>query len=133
MFLIIKAIPYWIIQLCSIITVKSGENFPLLSGEIFPVISKKNYSKPTAQALITAGFLVDDIDRIEIHCDPDNGKSAKIPEKLGFTLECIRKRVNTDVPGKFKDSMVWTLFKTDFKFFTDRQLLKMYNAGGLLI
>lgn len=60
--------------------------------------SNNGYATEAAQALVTTGFLVDDIDRIEIHCDPDNGKSAKIPEKLGFTLECIRKRVNTDFP-----------------------------------
>jgi RimJ/RimL family protein N-acetyltransferase len=64
-----------------------------------------------ARALTTAAFEVDGIDRVEIHHEPANLRSRRVPEKLGFTLEAVRRRTNTDFPGEFRDSVIWTTFR----------------------
>jgi RimJ/RimL family protein N-acetyltransferase len=54
--------------------------------------------------------------RVEIHCDPDNVRSAAVPRKLGFTHEAtLRKRVPKDKDEvNWGDSMIWTLFIEDY-------------------
>jgi len=39
----------------------------------------------------------------QIKCVPENQKSQNVPKKLGFNLECFRKRVNTAFEGEFRD------------------------------
>jgi len=52
-----------------------------------------------------------------------------VPKKLGFNLECIRKRVNTAFEGEFKDFMVWVLFRSEYKGFDDNEI-KIFNVFG---
>ena len=66
----------------------------------------------TAGALTRVAFEVDKLDRVEIHCDADNVRSASVPRKLGFTHEAtLRKR---RVGGKVRDTMVWTLLADEY-------------------
>ena len=39
-----------------------------------------------ARALTAAGSNLQGVDRIEIHCDPANEASARIPQKLGYRI-----------------------------------------------
>jgi RimJ/RimL family protein N-acetyltransferase len=67
-----------------------------------------------AAALTRVAFEVNQISRVEIHCDPNNHKSASVPRKLGFTHEAtLRQRVK-DSNGRKQDSMIWTLFVEDY-------------------
>jgi RimJ/RimL family protein N-acetyltransferase len=60
-----------------------------------------------AVALLTrAAFTVDGVDRVEIHCDEANIRSAAIPERLGYRLD----RIEDDeiaTPGETGRSMIW--------------------------
>lgn len=47
----------------------------------------------TAEALITAGFERLGLHRIEIRCAVDNVRSRAVPERLGLTLEGVRRDV----------------------------------------
>ena len=49
----------------------------------------KGVATKAAGLLADAGFTVDGVDRVEIHCDEANGPSARVPAKLGFTLERV--------------------------------------------
>jgi len=40
-----------------------------------------------ARALTSAAFAIEGIERVEIHCHEDNVRSARVPERLGFTYE----------------------------------------------
>lgn len=67
-------------------------------------------------ALTAVGFAVPGIDRIEIHVDPANEASSKIPRRLGYTEEAtLRRRLPTfgeqDGP---RDSTVYTMFRDEF-------------------
>jgi RimJ/RimL family protein N-acetyltransferase len=67
-----------------------------------------------AAALTKVAFLVDKVARIEIHCDPDNVRSAAVPRKLGFCHEAtLRHRARTP-DGQPRDTMVWTLLAHEY-------------------
>jgi RimJ/RimL family protein N-acetyltransferase len=54
------------------------------------------------------------LSRVEIHCDPDNGPSNRIAEKLGFTREgVLRKRHQYAHDRPLRDLVYWTLFRED--------------------
>ncbi len=61
-------------------------------------------------ALTKVAFCVNKVDRVEIHCDPANVRSAAIPRKLGFTQEALLRRRATATDGSPIDMMIWTLF-----------------------
>ncbi len=66
----------------------------------------------TAGALTRVVFEIDRLDRVEIHCDAENVRSAAVPRKLGFTHEAtLRKR---KVAGRVRDTMVWTLLADEY-------------------
>ena len=46
----------------------------------------KGYATEMAEALTTAAFSVDDIERVEIHHDKANVASAGVPRRLGYTF-----------------------------------------------
>ncbi|RMD61923.1 N-acetyltransferase [Candidatus Parcubacteria bacterium] len=64
-------------------------------------------------ALVKIAFEIEGVNRVEIHCDPANVRSAAIPRKLGFHLEVILKK-RKNFLGKWLDSMIWTLFREDY-------------------
>lgn len=63
-----------------------------------------------AAALTKVAFTVNKVDRVEIHCDPANVRSAAIPRKLGFTQEALLRRRAAGPDGSPTDTMIWTLF-----------------------
>jgi RimJ/RimL family protein N-acetyltransferase len=67
----------------------------------------------TTAALIRVAFEVEQVERIEIHCDPENLSSAAIPEKLGFSLDGIIRKSTPILEGKLRDTMIWTLLREE--------------------
>jgi RimJ/RimL family protein N-acetyltransferase len=61
-------------------------------------------------ALTRVGFEVDRLDRIEIHCDPANERSAAVARRLGYTHEATLRRRLDDGRGGVRDVEIWTLF-----------------------
>jgi RimJ/RimL family protein N-acetyltransferase len=64
-----------------------------------------------AAALTKVAFEIEHVNRVEIHCDPKNVRSAAIPKKLGFIHEATLHNRFLDSEGKLRDSMIWSLFK----------------------
>lgn len=75
---------------------------------------KKGYATETVKALIKVGFEIEQLERIEIRCAPNNIASQGIPKKLGFFHEGTLKNRTTDTEGKLRDVMIWTMFKEDY-------------------
>jgi len=67
-----------------------------------------------AGALTRIAFEVDDVARVEIHCDPRNVRSAAVPCKLGFTHEATLRRRTADAEDGRHDSMIWSLFRDEY-------------------
>ena len=64
-------------------------------------------------ALIKFGFSELGLNRIQIKCAPDNIKSNKIPQRLGFTLEGVERDSEFVRVGVFRDANVWSFLKKE--------------------
>ena len=67
----------------------------------------------TSAALTKVAFAVHGVDRVEIHCDPANVRSAAVPRKLGFSQEAVLRRRARGTDGSRRDAMIWTLFRQE--------------------
>ena len=66
-------------------------------------------------ALSRVALEVHKVDRVEIHCDPENVRSAAIPRKLGFVQEALLRRRAVGPQGSPRDTMIWTLFREAYQ------------------
>ena len=65
----------------------------------------------TAAALTRAAFELAGVDRVEIHVDPANERSLRIPRRLGFVEEAtLRRRLPPQPGGEPRDVVVFALF-----------------------
>ena len=92
---------------------------------------RKGFGTECAGALTKIGFKVQNLKRLEIHCDPENIASASIPKKLGYTHDAtLRKRKLTE-KNELRDAMIWSMFVEEFeKAPVSDMPLKAYNAVG---
>lgn len=74
----------------------------------------KGIASEATCAMIRVAFEIEKVDRVEIMCVPENGASAAIPAKLGFTHEATLKKRAADSDGRICDLMVWSLFAADY-------------------
>ena len=65
-------------------------------------------------ALTKVAFAVHGVDWVEIHCDPNNIRSASVPRKLGYTHEATLRNRRTTPQGKVEGTMIWTIFADEF-------------------
>lgn len=72
---------------------------------------RQGLATEVAAALVKVAFEVEGVSRVEIHCDPRNTPSARIPERLGFEHEATLRGRKRDAAGTTCDEMIWTLFK----------------------
>jgi RimJ/RimL family protein N-acetyltransferase len=68
----------------------------------------------TAAALTRVAFEVNQVGRIEIHCDPANLGSAAVPRKLGYMHEATLRKRLANSQGELRDEMVWTLLAEEY-------------------
>jgi RimJ/RimL family protein N-acetyltransferase len=68
----------------------------------------------TAAALVQVAFEIDAMDRVEIHCGPDNVRSQSVPRKLGFAHEATLRRRFQIGEDQLRDTMIWSLFADDY-------------------
>lgn len=67
-----------------------------------------------AAALTKVAFEIDQVDRVEIHCEPQNVRSAAVPRKLGYQHEATLARRLRTTEGDPRETMIWTLFASDY-------------------
>ena len=85
-------------------------------------------------ALTRVAFEIDGLDRVEIHCSPQNAASASIPRKLGFVHEATLRRAGPIKDGQPVDSMIWTMHADDYLGSTPSSVtIRAYDARGELI
>lgn len=69
------------------------------------------YATAAAGAVTDAALALDDIERVEIHCDEANVRSAAIPPRLGFALDRVEDD-DVEAPGEIGRGMVWIKRRT---------------------
>lgn len=65
-------------------------------------------------ALTKVAFETHHVNRVEIHCDPKNVRSAAVPYKLGYTHEATLSQRLHLADGTWRDTMIWTLLAQDY-------------------
>jgi RimJ/RimL family protein N-acetyltransferase len=73
----------------------------------------RGFVTEAAGALTRVAIEVLGLDRVEIHCDPRNARSAAVPRRLGYEHEATLRRRVPDARGIPRDSMIWTMFADD--------------------
>jgi RimJ/RimL family protein N-acetyltransferase len=66
-------------------------------------------------ALVRVCFEVERLERVEIHCDEDNARSAAIPRKLGFRHDGTLRERSGRGDGSRGGRMVWSLLASEFE------------------
>jgi RimJ/RimL family protein N-acetyltransferase len=74
----------------------------------------QGYATEVSAALTKVAFEIDQVRRVEIHCDPKNIRSASVPKKLGFFHEATLHNRVEDTHGNLRDSMIWSLFEENY-------------------
>ncbi len=74
----------------------------------------RGYATELSAALTRVAFWVEHARRVEIRCDPANVRSARVPEKLGFTLEGTLRGAILGVNDEPRDVMVWGMLADEF-------------------
>jgi RimJ/RimL family protein N-acetyltransferase len=65
-------------------------------------------------ALTKVAFEINGVERVEIHNDPKNVRSAAVPRKLGYVQEAILRRRARRTDGTPRDTMIWTLLRDEY-------------------
>ncbi len=74
----------------------------------------RGYATEATAALTRVAFEVDEVRRVEIHCDPNNERSASIPNRLGYRYDATLRQRMLDTDGEPRDTMIWSLLRDEF-------------------
>jgi RimJ/RimL family protein N-acetyltransferase len=66
----------------------------------------RGYATAAARALTDAALALDDILRVEIHCDEANERSQRIPQRLGYRLDRVQTE-EIEAPAEVGRIMIW--------------------------
>ena len=76
--------------------------------------ANRGLATEVAAALVKVAFEICKIERIEIRCDANNVASARIPEKLGFTLDATLRDRERNTNGELVGKMIWSLLAREY-------------------
>jgi RimJ/RimL family protein N-acetyltransferase len=94
----------------------------------------KGYATEFSAALTKVAFEVENVNRVEIHCDPNNFKSAAIPKKLGYIYEATLRGRTESIEGELSDSMIWSIWREEYlKSPAAKAKIAAYDAFGKII
>lgn len=92
----------------------AGDGARELGGWMHVRHDGRGYATEAGAALTRVAFEVDGMRRVEMHCDPRNEPSTRLPQKLGFVHEATLRARDLLEDGTPSDSMVWSLFADDY-------------------
>lgn len=96
--------------------------------------TNRGYATETATMLTRIAFEVEAVEWVEIRCLVDNVRSASVPRKLGYTHEATLRQRGIRGDGTRGDTMVWTLFATDYPHSpASSHPIRAYDAAGQLL
>lgn len=88
----------------------------------------RGYATEAVSALVKTGFDIEGISRIEIRCAPENTRSQHVPQKLGFKMENIVKRI---LYQDMVETMIWSMTKKEYASSLIRHLqIKAFDLTG---
>jgi len=94
----------------------------------------KGYATEISAALTKVAFEIENVNRVEIHCDPKNIISAAIPKKLGYVYEATLRNRSENIEGELIDSMIWSILREEYlKSPAAKAKIVAYDVFGNLI
>lgn len=81
--------------------------------------TRQGYATELTEALTTAAFEADGIERVEVHVDEANEPSTGVPVKLGFTRARVDER-EPEAPGERGRMVIWTMTRDDWRAAQDQ-------------
>ncbi|MFX0010359.1 MAG: GNAT family N-acetyltransferase [Candidatus Hermodarchaeota archaeon] len=94
----------------------------------------KGYATEFSAALTKVAFEIENVNRVEIHCDPGNDSSSAIPKKLGYVYEATLRGRTETIDGTPSDSMIWSILREEYlKSPAVNAKILAYDAVGKLI
>jgi RimJ/RimL family protein N-acetyltransferase len=91
----------------------------------------RGFARETTAALTQVAFRVCGVERVEIHVDPANAASLRVPRALGFAEEGTLRRRLPSVQGPRRDSVVFALFADELERSAVPQVVvEAYDAAG---
>jgi RimJ/RimL family protein N-acetyltransferase len=93
---------------------RSGPGSREIGYWIHRAYANRGLATEAAGALTRVAFLVDEVSRVEIRCDPRNLASAAVASKLGFNHEATLRQREMFGRGDWRDVMVWSLRVEEF-------------------
>ncbi len=94
----------------------------------------KGYATEFSAALTKVAFEIENVNRVEIHCDPGNTRSNAIPKKLGYVYEATLRGRTETIEGEQSDSMIWSIIREEYlKSPAVKAKIIAYDAFGNLI
>lgn len=75
---------------------------------------RQRFGSEMGAALTRVAFEVDGVRRVEMHCDPRNQASVRVPPRLGFVHEATLRARDLLEDGTPSDSMIFSLFEEDY-------------------
>ena len=76
---------------------------------------QKGYATEVTRALTRVGFEVDGATRIEVRVRPENRRSTRIPQALGFISEGTLRGIARDPDGRPCDVTVYAMLRGDYE------------------
>ena len=101
---------------------RAGENAREIGYWIHADYINQGLATEVAGALAKVAFEINLVKRVEIHCDPNNMRSARVPEKLGFIHEAVLRNRTETPDGQPRDTMVWTMLDDEYPLSKIKQL-----------
>jgi RimJ/RimL family protein N-acetyltransferase len=111
-YIIIEKASNRIIGRCSFPPLQAVWSIPQFGISYFIRKNTRNqgFATETSHALAVLAFRVLEAQKVEIYCDAENIPSQKIPQKLGFTLECTKRGGWPRADNKLADLQTYALF-----------------------
>lgn len=104
-------------------TIGAHEGASLLGYWLARESTGRGFATEATAALVRAAFDIHELERVEIHCDPTNERSAHVPKRLGFTHEAtLRARLRRE-DGVLGDRMIWAMLPGEFRTSTAAKTL----------
>ena len=75
---------------------------------------RRGLASEAAGALTRVAVEIARVERVEIHCGPENAASAGVARTLGFRHEATLGRRFRRADGSLRDTLIWTLFADDY-------------------
>jgi RimJ/RimL family protein N-acetyltransferase len=91
-------------------------------------------AKEAASAMTRIAFEIEEVERLDIHCDPGNGPSASVAARLGFRHEATLRKRFLFPDGTWRDSMIWSLLPGEYRASKIATLpVRAYDASGRVL